>query len=623
MKLNQILAGIGILGLSMTACTADEQLGVNQNDGAISYKVNTSNQTRAAHSYCANNMPGAFKVWATYTSDEETVNYIEGVTATKANGSSYQTNPVYKWPGENIKMDFYGVVDAEDLTVENGKVIKNYTVAEDVKQQKDLMYAVATTTSPTKDAAENPTVTLNFRHALSQVAFQAQNENPNIKITINSISINNVYGSGNYTLPTSPTNDNYVNHDNIIETNEPVQSLSRGSWDTSSNDIKDNFTIKFEGTAGEVTTPASDATSFTVDKLTEHSDGNNNADLILTMLPQYQETGSSFKINLTMSTRTGDGDKYVNPITNDVEIPAVIDWSEGNRYVYTFKFANDWTINEMKDISYTCTADDYITNSGHNDYEIPPHHNAVLMREADNANGISALYFAETNIGADSETEPGLFFWWGDTHGHSVNYETNKVSDGFWFEELDKSENKHNEWILTLEPGPTASTLEYVKRGGYVIEGESFILNDVNCKYQLSNRYDAAKVKWGGNWRMPTANDLDWLLKEENCEWQFNDGTEGQVLFETDNSTLPKHVGSKGYFVLSKSTGNIIYLPVTGYCQNDNYHAVGVFYWSSTYGDYNEAGSLYYDVSDKKESRIVPDGVYNGYQIRPVCYSLE
>lgn len=602
MKLNQILAGIGILGLSMTACTADEQLGVNQNDGAISYKVNTSNQTRAAHSYCANNMPGAFKVWATYTSDEQKTPeaYIEGVDVTKISGTSYQSNPVYKWPmGTNVKMDFYAVVDADGLEVENGKIIKNYTVVDDVKQQKDLMYAVKKSATPADES-----VTLNFRHALSQIAFQAQNENPNIKITINSITINNVYGSGDYSLPLFGTDNQYVNHTNIGSNTTEI-SMSRGSWNCE-NSEKKSFSLNF-GEGIELTTPAANATTFTIDKLTEHSDGSNSADDILTMIPQFSGSveenlrESSFKINLTVATSTGADGKFSNAVTNDIDVPVMIEWREGCRYVYTFKFANDWTINDSKDIVFTCTADDYIPRDWNNEAVInePEATNVpkpVLMCEnytfEDGTTG--PLYFADRNLGATRPYATGDWYGWGCKLALENSTDFNKDNIDIWASRVTWDELK---------------TVQDMDSYG-------------NYNRQVDNPCLDARI--GSNWQVPTAKELEWLI--DNCNWSYN--------------------STNGCFVAtSKSTGNSIILPKAGKMTESSNQGFDdmVQLWSRS-AVISESDPLYVE-SDIEERYlfktfnlisnyadgfastfkpyIALEAPYYGYQIRPVCYSLE
>ena len=67
---------------------------------------------------------------------------------------------------------------------------------------------------------------------------------------------------------------------------------------------------------------------------------------------------------------------------------------------------------------------------------------------------------------------------------------------------------------------------------------------------------DAANVNWGGNWRMPTYEELSELMDTDNCTWEWT--TQNEV---------------NGYKVTSKKNGNSIFLPGAA---NSGY------YWSSS-----------------------------------------
>ena len=70
----------------------------------------------------------------------------------------------------------------------------------------------------------------------------------------------------------------------------------------------------------------------------------------------------------------------------------------------------------------------------------------------------------------------------------------------------------------------------------------------------LSSKYDAARMNWGKNWRMPNYNELDELCK--NCYWEFVDNFQG--------------TGVAGCIIKSKSSPKAIFMPVTGYKNYDN-----------------------------------------------------
>jgi hypothetical protein len=65
-------------------------------------------------------------------------------------------------------------------------------------------------------------------------------------------------------------------------------------------------------------------------------------------------------------------------------------------------------------------------------------------------------------------------------------------------------------------------------------------------------QYDAAHVRWGGTWRMPTQNEILELTNEDNCTWTWTSRADtkwGMVY---------------GYEVKSKKNGNSIFLPAAG-----------------------------------------------------------
>ena len=149
-------------------------------------------------------------------------------------------------------------------------------------------------------------------------------------------------------------------------------------------------------------------------------------------------------------------------------------------------------------------------------------------------------YWATTNIGAEKPEDSGLYFWWGDIVGYRPS------SDG----EFSFNFFTNNATIFTY--GKSESEL---KSSGWLTSGGV-----------LSPSHDAAHVKWGGNWRMPTKQELDDLVR--NCDWKWT----------TQN-------GVNGYVVRGKGTyaADSIFLPCT-YCGGGTsliYSSSYGYYWSS------------------------------------------
>ena len=114
---------------------------------------------------------------------------------------------------------------------------------------------------------------------------------------------------------------------------------------------------------------------------------------------------------------------------------------------------------------------------------------------------------------------------------------------------------------------------------------------------------DAARVNWGGNWRMPTRAEFDEL--REQCNWTWT----------TQN-------GVYGYKVTSKKSGytnKSIFLPAAGCLTDSSLVLAGSngYYWSSSLSthDTRAADYLYFHATSV--------GWYahrsNGHSVRPVC----
>ena len=75
---------------------------------------------------------------------------------------------------------------------------------------------------------------------------------------------------------------------------------------------------------------------------------------------------------------------------------------------------------------------------------------------------------------------------------------------------------------------------------------------------------DTANAIWGGSWRMPTADEWEALLDDENYQWVWDGDREG-------------------YSVISLVTGNTIFLPAAGTVGDEEMMGVGTdgYYWSS------------------------------------------
>ena len=175
----------------------------------------------------------------------------------------------------------------------------------------------------------------------------------------------------------------------------------------------------------------------------------------------------------------------------------------------------------------------------------------------------SGLLWATCNIGANKPTEFGDYYAWGETETKSsFAWSTYK-----WYAIT-------NNEILT----------KYNTHAGR---------GDVDNKTLLELSDDAANVKLGGNWRMPTQTEFKELMNPEYCTWCY----------------IAKD-GVLGYLVVSKKNGNSIFMPLWTVNKSGQY-------WSSTLSnDYPTNASMLFFA----ESYRALEGTSrsNGNTIRPV-----
>ena len=177
-----------------------------------------------------------------------------------------------------------------------------------------------------------------------------------------------------------------------------------------------------------------------------------------------------------------------------------------------------------------------------------------------------SVKWATCNVGADTPEEYGNYFAWGETLPKSnYDWSTYKWCNGS-SNSLTKYCNNDNKTVLDLED-------------------------------------DAARVIWGGSWRMPT--DEEWTELRDNCTWTWT----------TQN-------GVNGYRVTSKKTGytdKSIFIPAAGYRYDSHLSNLGSYghYWSSSMstGYPSTAWKVYFN-----SGYIYRDDNYRnrGFSVRPV-----
>ena len=183
----------------------------------------------------------------------------------------------------------------------------------------------------------------------------------------------------------------------------------------------------------------------------------------------------------------------------------------------------------------------------------------------------SGLKWATCNVGATTPEGYGDHFAWGET-------EPKDYYDWSSYKYYNGSSSRLTKYCLLSDFGT------------------------VDNKTTLELTDDAARVNWGGKWRMPTKAEQDELINRNNCTWTWT----------TQN-------GVKGYKVTSKKNGNSIFLPAAGIRYDDDLSNAGSvgYYWSSSHYVSYYAYRLFFD------SRYSSgwDGYYRylGQSVRAVC----
>jgi hypothetical protein len=160
---------------------------------------------------------------------------------------------------------------------------------------------------------------------------------------------------------------------------------------------------------------------------------------------------------------------------------------------------------------------------------------------------IGGLKWATMNIGANSVTDYGLYFQWGDTQGYTAS----QVGSGEGKKYFGWSDTKY--WTSDTGSGSSGFT-KY---------------NSTDGKTVLDASDDAVQANWGGEWRMPTkeefaalGNAIDYI------------DADGNIISGTDKRTTLN--GVLGLYVADKTDhSKRLFFPAAGYCDSGSVSDVG------------------------------------------------
>ena len=201
-----------------------------------------------------------------------------------------------------------------------------------------------------------------------------------------------------------------------------------------------------------------------------------------------------------------------------------------------------------------------------------------------NANG-EKLLWAKMNVGADSETAYGDFFQWGGTTAvtnSACTWTTYSKNTGF---------------------SNSSGTIQH------------YTGSDEGYGSQLQPAHDVARVKWGGDWVMPTSADFDALMEaypfkgasgSKRSAWATVNNVNGLAFYAADGTRL-------------------LFLPAAsrrGYSTTNRQGELG-YYWTSELFTSNTQHAYYHYFDAEQVAAASRSYRYYGLSVRPVLRYTE
>lgn len=195
----------------------------------------------------------------------------------------------------------------------------------------------------------------------------------------------------------------------------------------------------------------------------------------------------------------------------------------------------------------------------------------------------SGTLWATKNIGADKPSDFGLYFQWGDTKGYTVG----QIGLG------DGQKKFYSDW----------SDYKWLRNDAFTNYKNAFVKyrNSGMVLDILDLKDDAANVNMGGDWHMPTPEQIDELIENTTSDWIKMDNVNGRLF-------------------TSKKNGKSIFIPAAGYAWNGSVRNSGDsgFVWSSMlYGSYVDYGQSL-DFNSSYVHRFGDCNRYFGLSVRGV-----
>ena len=183
----------------------------------------------------------------------------------------------------------------------------------------------------------------------------------------------------------------------------------------------------------------------------------------------------------------------------------------------------------------------------------------------------SGTLWANMNVGATSVQDNGLYFAWGETVGYTGDTSDGRLFDWASYKWMTEGQSDWK-YINKYQTADGTTDACWYKFNWDTVDYE-FIGDSLTV---LLPEDDAAHAYWGGDWRMPTNDEIKELVNNTTYERI----TVGAV--------------SGGKFT-SRFNGNSIFLPAAGYRWDGELYDAGSGgdYWSSTLYESNPSSAYY------------------------------
>ncbi len=138
----------------------------------------------------------------------------------------------------------------------------------------------------------------------------------------------------------------------------------------------------------------------------------------------------------------------------------------------------------------------------------------------------------------------------------------------------------------------------------------------INTDIAPDSGYDAARVNWGGTWRMPTGNAGEFNALKEATYWNWEDS--GYYVYVPQSGDAGKKNDEKDSGHTYDKSDALLFFPAAGYSSGTSCSDASTrgSYWSSTWCSSDDAYLLNF-----KKDRVYLSGYsdrYRGFSVRPV-----